>query len=170
MRRVATRRESEPGGLASAGLFRLGAALWLALALASCDSADKPYLAIVGGGFVFNYRLATADYGFVARVVRPLPEGGYLEAEFEDPAGGAPIVIRQEVRPARRSYTFETPPLEGVRANRDYRVELRLLDAEGALIARYETHYQSSADQSVLPDRPPVVGPGYQRAPGAPSG
>jgi len=142
--------------------------LLLSVALAACDSSDKPYLAFAGGGFVFNYRLATADYGFVARVERALPEGGFVEAELEDPAGGDAFVFRQDVRPARRSYTFRTPPVQGVRADRDYRVELRLLDATGNIVARYENHYRSSADQSVLPERPPVVGPGYQRAPPAP--
>ena len=138
------------------------------LMLAACDggeSDDSPYLEFAGGGFVFNYRLATADYGFVARVLRTLPEGSVVEAEFEDPGGGAAIVLRQESKPGRRSYVFRTPELQGVRAGYDYQVVLRLVDAGGKAIADYRTSFRSSADQAVLPDRPTVVGPGHQPAP-----
>ena len=153
----------------ASSLLRGVASLFVAATfLIACDTTDKPYLAFAGGGFIFNYRLATADYGFVARVERRLPEGGVIEAQFENPAGGAPIVVKQDVRPGRRHYVFRTPPLEGVRANRDYQVVLRLRDAGGTEIATYRTSFRSSADQSVLPESPPVVGPGYQRAPARP--
>ena len=142
----------------------------LGAVLAACDggdSSDKPYLAFAGGGFVFNYRLATADYGFVARVLRSLPPGSSVEAEFENPGGGDPIVLRQRAKEGRSSYVFRTPPLEGVRANHDYQVVLRVLDPEHGELASYRKTYRSSADQSVLPETAPVVGPGYQRAPPA---
>jgi hypothetical protein len=130
----------------------------------SGDSGDKPYLSFAGGGFVFNYRLATADYGFVARVMRTIPAGSLIEAEFENPAGGDTIVLRQSTRAGRSSYVFRTPPLQGVRANRDYQAVLRLLDSEQREFAIYRKSFRSSVDQNVLPETPPVVGPGYQRA------
>ena len=139
----------------------------LGATLIACDSGnseDKPYLTFAGGGFVFNYRLATADYGFVARVMRTIPAGSILEAEFENPAGGDPIVLRQSTSAGRSSYVFRTPPLQGVRANRDYQVVLRLLDSEQMELASHRKSFRSSVDQNVLPETPPVVGPGYQRA------
>lgn len=140
--------------------------LLLAVVLGACDSSnDKPYLAFAGGGFIFNYRLATADYGFVARVLRSIPEGSIVEAEFENPDGGSPIVLRQNAKAGRMSYVFRTPPVQGVIANQDYRVVLRLLDPERGEFARYEKSFRSDANQTVLPESPPVVGPGYQRAP-----
>jgi hypothetical protein len=136
------------------------------LLLCACDlTSDKPYLTFAGGGFIFNYRLATAEYGFVARVMRPIPEHSIVEAQFDNPAGGSPIVLRQKTAPGRSSYVFQTPPLQGVAANHDYRVVLRLLNSEGDEFARYEKSFHSEVDQSVLPDSPPVVGPGYQPAP-----
>ncbi len=147
---------------------RLLPAIILGATLGVCDSGDsedKPYLTFAGGGFVFNYRLATADYGFVARVMRTIPAGSIIEAEFEDPAGGDPIVLRQSTRTGRSSYVFRTPSLQGVRANRDYQVVLRLLDPEQEEFASYRRSFRSSVDQNVLPETPPVVGPGYQRAP-----
>jgi hypothetical protein len=137
------------------------------VALTACsgeNGGERPYLEFMGGGFIFNYRLAEADYGFVARVLRPLPQGAVLEAELENPSGGAPFRIREPVRRGRLQYLFRSPPVRGVVAKREYRVRLSLLDREhGRVIARYESSYRSDLDQTVLPERPPVVGPGYQR-------
>jgi hypothetical protein len=145
----------------------LGPALVLALSACAPDE-DAPYLKIVGGGFVFNYRLATADYGFVARVMRDIPTGTIVRAEFENPAGGPPIVIEQRAREDAAQYVFTTPPVHGVRSGRDYQVALRLVDpATHELIASYGRSYRSDYDQEILPDAPTVVGPGYQR-PGEP--
>jgi hypothetical protein len=43
---------------------------------------------------------------------------------------------------------------------------MRLLDAEGKEIARYERNFHTDVDQSTLPDQPLVVGPGYEQNPG----
>lgn len=144
-------------------------ALTVALAvllMAGCDDepGDKPYLEFAGGGFIFNYRLATADYGFVARVVRDIPAGSIIEAQFENPSGGEPIVIRQSAEARRRNYVFRTPPLQGVKADQDYHVELRLLDPTGQqVIASYSRSFRSDIGQDVLPKHPLTVGPGYHQ-------
>jgi hypothetical protein len=136
------------------------------LAACSGGGSDQPYLEFAGGGFIFNYRLAEADYGFVVKVVRRIPEGTIIEAVFEDPSGGTPIVIRETAKWGRLQYTFRTPAVHGVKANRDYHVELRLVDpADQHVIASYTKTFRSDVDQSILPARAPVVGPGYQRNP-----
>jgi hypothetical protein len=138
----------------------------LALVLAAaCPQDDGPYLEFLGGGFVFNYRLAEADYGFVVKRVRRLPEGTVIEARLEDPAGGEPFVLRQSARWDQLEYVFRSPPVRGVKAGRDYRVEVRLLEPGGRLLASYARTFRSDVDQEVLPERAPVVGPGYQPAP-----
>jgi hypothetical protein len=98
--------------------------------LGACEdeAPDKPHVEFLGGGFVFNYNVAEAYYGFVLKVVRKVPAGTVLEARFEDPAGGAPLVVRQKTRPTRRDYRFESPAVHGVVAGRDYRIEVRLLE------------------------------------------
>ena len=145
----------------------LAAALLAGLA-AACDDApkDKPYIEFAGGGFIFNYRIAEAYYGFVARVVRELPEGAVLEAELENPSGGAPFIVRRVFSKTQITYTFESPPLEGVEADRDYGVELRLLDpGDQRLIAAYSRTFRSELGQETLPKRPLTVGPGHQPNP-----
>ena len=141
----------------------LALAASVAFLAAGCDEREAPYLEFGGGGFIFNYRMATADYGFVARVARSIDDGVIIEAEFEDPGGGEPIVIRQTATGTQAYYTFRTPPVQGVEAGRDYRVELRLLDPAGVrVIARYGRTFRSQLDQGVLPAGPTVAGPGHQ--------
>lgn len=141
----------------------LGLAL---LALAAC-SGDSPYVVVSGGGIIFNYRIAEATAGIVAEVARPLPEGGTVEASFEDPAGGPPIVEKKPVTGERRRFSFVTPPLTGIKADTDYRIVVRVLDADGTEVQRVETRVHSDLDQSILPDVPLTVGPGYARNPAA---
>lgn len=139
----------------------------MCLGVTACSvpqDGDKPYVEFIGGGFIFNYRLAEADYGFVAAVKRPLPTGTVLEAEFENPEGDEAIIVRQPAKWGRTSYLFRTPPLQGIKANRDYRVELRLVNSATAeVIAHYTKTYRSDVDQDILPKTPPVVGPGYHQ-------
>jgi hypothetical protein len=136
------------------------------LALAAC-SDDSPYVVVSGGGIVFNYRIAEATAGIVAEVARVLPEGGVIEASFENPAGGPPIVETKPVTEDRRRFSFVTPPLTGIKADTDYKVVVRVLDAEGTEVQRVETKLHSDLDQSILPDVPLTLGPGYARNPAA---
>jgi len=152
-------------------LRRLATALVLALALAGCDddgaSGDAPYLEITGGGFIFNFRLAEAYYGFVARPLRSLPVGSLLEARFEDPAGGAAYVERRPVGEKVLRYSFRSPPLQGIKADRPYEAELLLIAADGNVLQSLRKTFTSQLDQDVNPDQPLTVGPGYQKNPEA---
>lgn len=142
------------------------AALVLLLAVAACEDRDKPYVKLLGGGFILNYRIGEVHYGFTAAIVRPVPVGTILEVEFEDPAGGPPFVERRRAGRNALRYSFRTPALEGVRAGTPYRAELRLLDREtGALLARYERSYTSNVGSEAMPAGPLAVGPGYHRPP-----
>ena len=144
-------------------IVAVSAALALLLAAASCGREDdSPYVEIVGGGFIFNYRNAEASYGIVAKPLRGLPEGGRLIARFENPAGGAPIEVSQPTAGRRERFKFETPPVSGVAKGHAYKVVLTLADASGATLQTIEKSYASTLDQSVLPERPLAIGPGYQ--------
>jgi hypothetical protein len=146
--------------------LRMIAALFFALFLAACsEDPNAPYLSFAGGGFVFNYRNAEAFYGFVAKPVRTLPEGGVIEAQFEVPGKPEPAIVQQKVVKGQMQYSFKTPPLTGIVAKHEYKAVLRVIDAQGKEIARYEHNFHSDIDQSTLPDQPLVVGPGYQLNP-----
>jgi hypothetical protein len=143
-------------------MLRLVSALPALLLLIGCDEQKGPYLSFAGGGFVFNYRIGEMYYGFVAKPERKLPEGSVIEARFEDPAGGPEIVIDTPVRSGQLQYMFRTPAVKGVKKDKDYRVEMRLLDKpRGTVLASISRSFRSTADQAAFPDKPLVVGPGY---------
>lgn len=142
--------------------------LLLMAALPACDEAgdDEPYVEFAGGGFIFNYNLAQAYYGFVITANRSIPPGTIIEAQFEDPAGGPALPVQQIARAGGVEYSFRTPPVQGVKADRDYQVVLKLIDPESHdVIASYSKAFRSTADQDILPKKPLTVGPGYQANP-----
>jgi hypothetical protein len=152
------RRPPRKGGRPAAQILM---ALAAAAIMAACDDTSKPYVEIEGGGFIFNYRIAEAFYGVSLRPMRRLETGTVLEAEFENPAGGKPYVVRETVEGARLSYMLRTPGLTGIEKDRPYRVEVRVLAGDGRLLASYERTFKSDLDQSVLPEKPLTIGPGY---------
>lgn len=138
------------------------AALVPLLALAACgDGDDGPYVEIVGGGFVFNYRIAEVFYGVTVVAHRPLPPGAELTAAFEDPAGGPPIRVSRQARDHQTRFSLESGPLQGVVADHDYTVVVTLSVPSGEVLETHTRVIRSKLDQSVLPPRPLTVGPGY---------
>ena len=130
------------------------------------DPSDQPYLEVLGGGFMFNFRNAEAFYGFTAEVVRPLASGSIIEASFEDPAGGAPHVVSERVSPMTDRYALRSPPLSGIEAKKPYRVSIRVYDRKReTLLWQAERTYASQLSGEVVPERPLTVGPGYHRNP-----
>ncbi|MBZ8132689.1 hypothetical protein [Afifella sp. IM 167] len=140
-----------------------GAFLLMAgLLVAGCaDESDKPYLRLAGGGFIFNYRISEMHYGVVLAPERALPEGGKVEASFENPAGGGPIVLSAPVTGTEKKFVFDTPALSGTKKDRPYHVAIVLMGPDGAELQRIEKDFTSSVEQADMPDRPLTVGPGY---------
>lgn len=147
-----------------AGLFAVG---WLTRE----DPSEKPYLEISGGGFIFNYRIAEAYYGFTAQVLRPMENGAILEATFEDPAGGKPHVVSERLSVMTTRYALRTPPLHGIAAHHPYEVAIKVYDRQGArLIWETKRSYSSQLGDEVVPKKPLTVGPGYHQPEVLPAG
>jgi hypothetical protein len=142
---------------------RLALLLLAAAVLTSCgDDAVGPYLEYAGGGFIFNYRTANHYYGLVVRQKRPLPEGSSFEVRFEVPGGEQ---VQQEPAAAGRlQYKFQTGDLEGIEAGHPYKAVVILRAAGGQEIERLEKQFTTTVDQSKLPAKPLVTGPGYEPA------
>jgi hypothetical protein len=139
----------------------------LGLGLSACkEEAPTPFLKIVGGSFAFNYRYSKMYYGFVARQLKPLPEGSVLEASFDLPGTDRKFVVTKPAKAGQLHYSFETEALRGVKKDTPYKVQLKLLEANtGKELALVEKVFKSDVDQATLPTRAPVVGPGYQTNP-----
>ena len=126
------------------------------------DPAEKPYIGMAGGGFIYNYREANVFYGFIANVLKPLPNGSWMIADFENPAGGPPLTVETRLHARSVRYGVHSPIVRGVKAGKPYRVSIRLYDyTRTKLIWEGEKDFVSQLDDSIVPDKPLTIGPGY---------
>jgi hypothetical protein len=137
------------------------AALIAALAIGACrdtgkDSGDKLF-EISGKIFLFNYRLARATYMVTLRPLQPMVDGQVAVASFQDPAGGAPLVVEQKVWPKLDKVTLESPALTCVVKDKPYAIAISIKDSDGTVLQKIDTTLMSTEDQSILPDRPLVI-------------
>ena len=135
--------------------------------LSGCgEDKDAPYLEFTGGGFIFNYRIGKAFYGFVARPLRDIPEGTEIIAEFENPAGGEPLIVTATANPDQLQYMLRTPGVSGVVKDRPYKVTITLQKpGTDTPLATYSKEYRSSINQSDMPGVALTIGPGYHPNP-----
>ncbi|WPE19589.1 hypothetical protein [Shinella zoogloeoides] len=138
----------------------------LALALAACqrETGGDP-LKLTGKMFVFNYRLAYATYLVTLEQMTPLPDGTVVKAEFENPAGGAALTLERRIFPNLPKVVLESPDVTCVKKARPYKVTIAVVGPDGGTLQSIETQVTSSADQSILPAKALVVGPGYDKNP-----
>lgn len=159
---MATRRTRHSWNL-SRTIARAGCA-GLILGLGACsDDPKAPYVEVQGGGFIFNYQVQEVFYGLVVKPVRKLPIGTQIVASFEDPAGGPPIEVKEQVDRARLQYTLRTPGLTGVVKDKPYAVTVSVIPPPGSNGSAQELHrtFKSDLDQSILPEKRLVLDPWY---------
>lgn len=132
--------------------------------------AGKPYLKIAGASFIFDYRTSQAFYGFTAYLMKPVPNYSRIEATFEDPAGGPAFVVTKKLSPRSTRYGLRSPDLQGVKAHVPYHVHVRLLrNPDHAVLFQTDFTVASQQDQSILPEKPLTIGPGYYPNPELPN-
>lgn len=126
------------------------------------DPEEKPYIGITGGGFIYNYREAQVFYGFTAHVLKPLPVGTLMIADFEDPGGGPPLTVETRLHARSTRYGVHSPNVRGVKSGQPYQVSIRLYDhTRTKLIWSAEKSFTSQIGDSVVPEKPLTIGPGY---------
>ncbi|ESY67721.1 MULTISPECIES: hypothetical protein [Mesorhizobium] len=139
----------------------VGAMLIAAVALGACRDTGKDgegkLFEVSGKIFVFNYRLARATYVVTLRPLQPMGEGQVAVASFQNPAGGAPIVVEQKVWPKLGKVSLESPALTCIVKNKPYAIAISIKGADGAVLQKIDTTLMSTEDQSILPDRPLVI-------------
>ena len=81
------------------------------------------------------------------------------------PGGAEPYVTTAKIVPGQLQYSFKTPFLQGIEKDHEYKAVMRLIDPAGKELARYERSFHTDVDQSTLPPKPLVVGPGYEPNP-----
>ncbi|KQV43378.1 MULTISPECIES: hypothetical protein [unclassified Rhizobium] len=136
------------------------------LALSACqrETSDEP-LQLSGKIFVFNYRLAYATYMVTLNKKEPVPEGSVVVATFENPAGGEPLLLERKVFTKQEKIVLESPDVTCVRKQKPYAVTIELKGPDGDLLQTVKTTVTSTLDQDVLPAKPLVIGPAYDKNP-----
>jgi hypothetical protein len=153
--------------------IKFAAAVILLFAASCRDRPDGSYVELSGRIFVFNYRVATATYVVTFSKLQPIPDGATMLTVFDNPAGGAVIEVRQKIWPKMEKIAVESPPVFCIVKDKPYAFKSALIGPDGARLQEISGAVISSLDQTVLPDRPLVVGPVYTPNPelkGNPSG
>jgi hypothetical protein len=141
------------------------AAMAAGLLLAACQRQAENLVEVTGHLFVFNYRNASATYLLTLKKTAPIPDGSVIVAEFENPQGGAPLVLNQKIFPVDEKISLQSENLHCVRKDRPYFVTVRLMDKDGKLLQELKTRFKSDLDQTVLPSKPLAIGAGYEKNP-----
>ena len=142
------------------------AVLCLAVGLMGCtDTSRSGYLALTGRVFIFNPRIAEATYVVTLQVLQQPPAGSRIEAVFDNPAGGDALKVEQKLRSGQTKIALESQPLQCIKKDRPYGFKVRLLSDNDTELQVIESSIRSTLDQSVMPDQPLVVGPGYDPNP-----
>jgi hypothetical protein len=137
-----------------------------ALILCGCQrKADDGPTELTGRLFVFNYRVSAASYMITLKKIGPIPDGSFAIAEFENPMGGDPIVLKEKIFPFWDKITLESPDIHCVHKDRPYAVSIRLVNGSDKTLQTIKTQVKSDLDQSILAAKPLVVGPIYTKNP-----
>ncbi len=129
------------------------------------DVKSDDYYVLSGKVFIFNYRIATATYVITLDRLRPLPDGSVAIANFENPAGGGGLKVEEKIWPKMERLSFESPPLSCVIKDKPYAFSIYIVRGDGKVLQEINSTLVSTLDQTVLPDRPLVIGQGYEANP-----
>ena len=139
-------------------------ALLALLLAAGCQRQEKDYMSINGKIFIFNIRQASAFYMLTLNRLPATPDNAVVTAEFEDPAGGPPLVKRQKVFPKMTRIDLQSPDLDCIRTGKPYRIHVTLREASGAVLQTIDTTLSSTLDSDMLPQKALFDGPAYTKS------
>ncbi|MBL0371254.1 hypothetical protein JJB09_04360 [Rhizobium sp. KVB221] len=134
---------------------------------ASCQRDEAEYVKVNGKVFIFNVRLARAFYMLTLNRLEPLPDNAVVRAEFEDPAGGPPLISEQKVFAKMTRIDLQSPDLACVVADKPYAIHVIVRATDGKVLQTLDTTLTSTLDQTVLPAHALVLGAAYDRNPEA---
>lgn len=144
---------------------RIALVLAILGAVSACRDEAGKIFELSGRVFIFNPRLAEATYVVTLRPLETVTNAKTAIATFEDPAGGEPIRVEKAIWPKAPKLALESPPVFCIVKDRPYSVTIDITDEAGRSLQRIETTITSTLDQTVMPDRPLVVGPAYDPNP-----
>ena len=144
------------------GLLTIAALSTLLLATA-CQREATEYISINGKVFIFNIRQARAFYMLTLNRLPAAPDDAVVVAEFEDPAGGPPLIKKQKVFPKMARIDLQSPDVDCVVTGKPYKIHITLKSAEGKTLQTIDTTLNSTLDSTMLPAHALVEGPAYDK-------
>ena len=147
--------------------FLIIPALLAALLLTACQREAPEYISINGKVFIFNVRLARAFYMLTLNRLEATPDDAVVIAEFEDPAGGPPLIKEQKVFPKMTRIDLQSPDVNCVVTGKAYKIKITLKSADGEALQTIDTTLNSTLDQTMLPEKSLVEGAAYDKNPDA---
>jgi len=130
---------------------------------AGCQREAEDYVSVNGKVFIFNIRYARAFYMLTLNRLPATPDDAAVTAEFEDPAGGPPLVKQQKVFPKMTRIDLQSPDIDCVAVGKPYKIHIVLKNAEGRELQTIDTTLTSTLDSSMLPEKALIEGPVYTR-------
>jgi hypothetical protein len=138
-------------------------ALAALLFAAGCQRKAEDYITINGKVFIFNIRNARAFYMLTLNRLPITPDDAVVVAEFENPAGGPPLVKEQKVFPKMTRIDLQSPDIDCVVTDKPYKIHIVLKSAEGDTLQTIDTTLNSTLDSTMLPASALVEGPAYDK-------
>jgi hypothetical protein len=135
--------------------------------LSSCQREPEDYISIKGKVFIFNIRLARAFYMLTLNRLPTTPDDAVVVAEFENPAGGPPLIKEQKVFPKMMRIDLQSPDVNCVVTGKPYKIRIMLKNAAGEELQTIDTTLNSTLDATMLPEKALVLGAKYDRNPEA---
>lgn len=129
----------------------------------ACQREAEDYISINGKVFIFNIRNARAFYMLTLNRLPATPDNAVVVAEFENPAGGPPLVKEQKVFPKMTRIDLQSPDIDCVVTDRPYTIKIMLRNAEGETLQTIDTTLSSTLDSTMLPEHALFEGPVYTR-------
>lgn len=140
-------------------------ALLAMLAVSACRQSDEGnYVRVAGNVFIFNYREAVATYVLSLQRLRPLPPDSLWRATFDNPEGGTPQTVTRTIFAGMGNIAVESEPVYCIVKGKPYTYKIEII-AENRTLQVLSGTMVSTLSQDILPEKPLVIGPGYQKNP-----
>jgi hypothetical protein len=113
---------------------------------------QSEYFASEWGGFTADRKKREIYYGLTVTSRMSIPAGSYIEVQFENPSGGAPLVKTHVVESGERTFAFESPPVSGLKAHSNYNVKVSLYEdnTKRKLLGTHKQSLQNLINQKDL--------------------
>jgi len=109
------------------------------------DAATSEFLKTKGGGFSFDVddrkHTRTCQYSLLLTPTKRVTPPLYLTAEFENPAGGAPLIAYERLQPDESEVLIVSPPVSGLQFRKVYRVDVSVY-SDASRSSKISTHTQ----------------------------